>query len=108
MKIPIEVKIGGHKVTVELISAFEEGRKNVVGRAMHGSKKIILSQESRGEIHTESYTAENFLHELLHHIDLVYNVKLTEGQVRRLSEGLFQVLVDNDLDFKTHSSLFKR
>ena len=100
MKIPEFLKIGGHRVEVEKNHLFRE-IDNCLGMSLTLEDKILLSSQEQGLLLSESAGAVNFLHEIFHWVDFVYlGRKLTEDEVRVLAEGFFQILRDNNLDFR--------
>lgn len=98
IKIPQTVKIGGHVYSVIPDYTFTE-RTDLLGDSCHTSARIRISKlNAYGEELAEREKEQTLIHEILHAIDKVYNdSKLDEGTVSRISEGIFQVLVDNDL-----------
>ena len=99
MRIPERVNVAGHIVRVECRDYVDRKNKLCVGRAFNMSKHIILGRFHDGRRICKSETEESFIHELLHHIDYKYNVKLKESQVNALASGIYQVFKDNKLRF---------
>ena len=106
MKIPELIKVGGM-----LIKIFYPTEpvifKNEKGEDTQADGKILISM---GEMHiagknvkennvyTKDYIGQVFMHEILHAIDYVYNSDhLSEDEIERLSQGLYQVLKDNKI-----------
>ena len=86
MKIPSVVKVGAHRVKVKYPYFFPDNAKDGVYNS--NVKTIYISGDCDPLI--------TFWHEVVHVVDEVYNNDgLTEEQVLRLSEGLYQVLADN-------------
>ena len=98
MKIPKSINVGGHTISVKQIKCFK-GNPGRLGTAYLTAKKIKLSRTCCGDKICQSVAEATFLHEIIHHIDAVYGIRINESQVRRLSEGLYQVLKDNKLRF---------
>lgn len=98
MKIPENIKIGGHKVKIGFVRKFSD-KPNSVGRSNFVRKRITLATHFHNVPMCESERAVALLHEIVHQTDDVYEAKLSENQVRRISQGLFQVLRDNKLRF---------
>lgn len=93
MKIPKTVKVGGHIYKVEITKTSEESKgHNNWGRTNHAKLKIYIDREL-----ATSKQEETYLHELVHAIDFHMGTKLKEEQVERFSNGLYQVLKDNNL-----------
>ena len=99
MKIPDKIKIGGHWVNVVRVESFD-GHDGMAGQAKHTKMEILLAEKCYGDEQAESNVAVGLLHEIVHHVDSLYQTGLKERQVDTLSEGLFQVLRDNELDFR--------
>ena len=100
MKIPNHLKIGGHKVEIKKNHLFRE-IDHCLGMTLELEDKILLSSKEQGIPLSEAPEAVNFLHEIFHWVDIVYlGRKLTEDEVKVLAEGFFQVLRDNELNFK--------
>ena len=100
MKIPGFLKIGGHRVTVEKNHLFKE-IDHCLGMSLCLEDRILLSPQEQGILLSEVAGAVNFLHEIIHWVDDVYlGKKLSEDEVKVLAEGFFQVLRDNDLNFR--------
>jgi len=84
MIIPDTVKVGGYvyKVIRDKKLAKLNGEANHEKLTIHLDKGL-LKQVEEG----------TFIHEILHVVDSVFNNNsLTEAQVERLSEGLYQVI----------------
>jgi len=97
-KLPEKVKIGGHWYKVLHPYEFKE-RYDRYGHTNSGQKEIALSGvDGNGVKRTESSIIVTFIHEVLHGIDSLIDF-LPEGAeettVGRLSEAIYQVLVDN-------------
>lgn len=96
MKIPSKVKIGGHWYNIIFPYKFIE-RADVDGYTDHDILEIkIADGDGLDQRLAESKIIEIFFHEIIHAIDHVYNAgALSEETVKRLGQGLYQVLVDN-------------
>ena len=95
MKIPDKIKVGGHDYKV-VWDDEKLSNDNFTGLACHRELIIYLCKTYRGDKLAKSVIEETLLHEIIHTIDVVYNNHLlSEDSVDRLSEGLYQVLVDN-------------
>jgi len=91
MRIPKTVKIGGYtyKVIIRVIDKHEKA----IGRGDNNMLEILIEKNIPNQKQEEV-----FIHEVLHAIDYVYNsLALKEGEVERLSEGLYQVFKDNKI-----------
>ena len=101
MEIPEKIKVAGHWVEVKRDYKYKE-RGDLLGQAKYSGNTITLIERREGTVDevAESSEAENFLHEMFHHVNCKYNNNdLKEEQVGRLAVGLFQVLRDNKLKF---------
>jgi hypothetical protein len=100
MKIPDYLKIGGHKVKIDKNYMFREIDNNL-GLSLLLEDKILLGSQSQGIPLSDTTNCVNLMHEIFHWIDFVYlGKKLSEDEVKVLAEGFFQVLRDNELDFR--------
>lgn len=97
--IPKEVKIGGSKYKVKLINTFIEQSKNLLGLSCVPQKEIIISKVFNDNIRDIRKIHESFLHECLHMVEFEWNLDIDHPVLTQLSVGLYQVLVDNDLQF---------
>jgi len=98
MKIPKQIKIGGHTYKVKEDHKFVE-RSDLLGLCDHYQRIIFITPfDVNGAKRGRTGIEETFIHELLHAVDEIYNSKkLEEDTVKRISEGLYQVFKDNDL-----------
>ncbi len=98
MNIPETLKVGGHIFKVIRNYKFKE-RTDVDGQSDLDLLEIRLKDKdlSGNELHQER-KEQIFLHEVLHCIDDIYNGnELEEKEVKRMSNGLYQVLKDNEM-----------
>lgn len=98
MKIPDKIKIGGHLYKVIFPYTFIE-RHDIDGLVDQDTLEIRLSGgDGTGQKLAKSKIEEHFFHEIIHGIDDVYNANgLDEPTIKRLGQGLYQVLTDSDL-----------
>ncbi|MDO9575364.1 MAG: hypothetical protein Q7J55_02415 [bacterium] len=91
-----KIRIGGHWYKVIFPYIFKED-KQLWGQTDHATQEMRISdQDGAGNKLTQSKVEEIFTHEILHGVDYIYNGdKLDEDTIKRMSEGLYQVLVDN-------------
>jgi hypothetical protein len=88
MKIPSELKIGGHKVTVEIVKDLEE-----CGNWDVKASKIQIS----GTLPKDQQEA-TLIHEILHAMNVTFVSNNTaHAFMESLSEQLYQVLSDNKM-----------
>lgn len=94
--IPKTLKVGGHKYTI-LIEFIHDS--NLAGICNHQTHVIKITPFTHtGEERARSNIEATFIHELLHIVNETYNAgKLNESTITRLSEGLYQALVDNGI-----------
>ena len=90
MKIPNKIKICANTFTINRGSFRTESEQDG-GSCEWEENKIFIADDM-----PEDREATIFLHEILHGL----NIYLTEEQVTYLSEGLMQVIRDNNLDFR--------
>jgi len=87
MKIPNVLKIGGHYITVNVTPDVPNdncGQFDI-------KKNLILLHENQEQTQLEA----SLIHEILHAL----NICLDEREVEFLSQGLYQVIKDNNLVF---------
>ena len=102
MHIPKTVKVAGHILDVSLPPFIDGGDSE--GEYESGLSTLFIAERTMSGEKAINQTAQVkdacFIHELLHAIDDVYNnAALPEEQIHRLSEGLYQVIIDNPLIF---------
>lgn len=97
-QLPKSVKVGGHTYRVLFPYGFRE-RTDLAGQTDHQLLEMRIAEvDSSGNVRAPTTVEETFIHELLHAVDRVYNGhSLSEEQVMRLSEGLYQTLKDSGL-----------
>jgi len=105
MHIPKTVKVGGHITEIELVNTIDNGKTS--GMYIYRQDKILLAKKVSIDdskkliVVNKASMYATFLHELQHAIDFVYNSDgLPENKIDRLSEGLYQVIVDNPSIFE--------
>ena len=96
MKIPKKLKILGHWFRVQLV---ETEIIPGLGGDFQGRYNLIRIAQNQAE----SQRAEVFLHEIMELISVSLELGIEHPQISALSEGLFQVLRDNCLDFSDKS-----
>jgi len=96
MKFLKKIKIAGHeyKIIYPCNSITKDG---AVGTASHDFDEIKICEKYKNKrARVNSEIEETLLHEILHCVDRTYNnAMLSENQINRLSQGLYQVLKDN-------------
>jgi len=105
MKIPNLLKVGGMLMKVifpteQTTYKDEKGETALAdGSALMCTGKIeIADRNAEGSIYIEDYVGQIFMHELMHAVDYVYNSdSLSEDEIERLSQGLYQVFKDNKI-----------
>ena len=97
VKIPKTIKVAGHTVKILNNYKFHE-RRDVDGHSNLSDNYMILGDD----VKSESERAMIFLHEICHFVLYRYlgdSSFLSERDIQSLTEGIFQVLRDNKLDF---------
>ena len=99
MRLPKTIKIGGHQYRVIFPYIFTE-RNDRTGDCDFSGKIIRIVEAVGGEKRSDSAIVTTLIHEILHAIDNVTGQKMfdtTNGEdmIDGLSEGIYQVLVDN-------------
>jgi hypothetical protein len=98
MKIPDKIKIGGHEFKVE------QEENSLLGMRGYNKLTKTIIIEAGGDIATTT-TEEQLLNSILGAITLNYTLKVDMPVLHTLSECLYQVLRDNDLDFRSKPKL---
>ncbi len=100
MKFPKSIKVIGHDIEIKKRKRFIAEKGNVYGRSRLCQAQIIIAERDRWKNKiSEDYQKNTFLHEIVHHINDKQETHLTERQVSRLTDGLYQVLKDNKIRF---------
>lgn len=96
MKLPKEVKVGGHIYKIIFPYVFRE-RVDFLGQCDSDKNEIRIREIANGGVKiANSRIEEVFWHELLHAIDNTFSGEnLDEDIIKRLASGLYQVLSDN-------------
>ena len=94
MQIPEKIKIGGQMYSVGFYDTVDEDDKNIDGKIIYDSQLIRLGKNQHPE-----YSAKVFLHEVIHGVFDFLCYEQDENKVERLTNVLYQVLVDNKLHF---------
>ncbi len=95
MRIPKVVKIMGHEYAISMTPRLfaSDATSGVCDTARH---TITLDENF-----AESHVAETFLHEILEGLNYHLELELKHAKLNALSEGLFQVLRDNKLSWRS-------
>jgi hypothetical protein len=94
MRLPTTFHILGHDVTVYRVKT-----------GFYTSKKLAECNDETGEIHVKegllpSIEEMTVLHEVIHMIDGLMDIGLSEDQTSQLGNGLYQFLHDNNFDVR--------
>lgn len=92
MLIPDSVKIGPKVFRVERPEVVVDGASSLWGQCDHSECWIKVANKLADE-----QAVATLLHEVIHELDVQYDLGLKESQVRRLAYGLLSFLKDNDL-----------
>ena len=92
MKIPSEVKVGPYIYKVSIVDIVDKNNPEYIGTAQHDYDKEIRLCSDLDRDKMESV----FLHELIHCVDAIFRIGLTEEQVHQLEAGLYMVLKQNN------------
>ena len=71
-----------------------------MGEAANITNTIVVADNCHKQKMADEHLASTLLHEIMHHIDFKHDIKIGHKKLRMLETGLFQVLRDNDLDFR--------
>ncbi len=96
IKVPRELKVGGliYKVIYRPLLSKDEGVRGLINH-----RKELIQIEPENPLDQRSST---LYHEVIHLIDTVFALDMTEESTERLANGLFQVLSSSfgiDLDW---------
>ena len=96
MKIPGEIKIGGHVYAVQDHDFMED---DCMGQFFDAAKKIVLRNiDFTGKELPLSYKWNTFIHEVLHAIDFLHGESIfnrNEDSIDAYGDAVYQILVDN-------------
>jgi len=96
MKIPNKIKVAGHWYKIKWD---DKGlaKEYLIGQTNNDFKEIRICRHFKSKrARAKSEIEETLMHEILHAVDKNYNdASLSEKEVNRLSQGLYQVLKDN-------------
>ncbi len=93
IKVPSKVQVGGHWYAIKFDPDIKDDGYH--GTTNYRKQEIALNPERPG-----SQMEETLVHEFLHVADEVYcNHKATEELIDSLSQGLYQVLKQLDIEF---------
>jgi len=95
MKIPDTVKIIGHDYKISYDPHLFRDESTGGGTSCANGLSIVLACDS-----LESNMAEIFLHEIIEQIKYRLQIELDHDDLSALSEGLFAVIRNNNLDFR--------
>ena len=94
MKIPEFIKIGGHTITVRLVFP-----SDITNSGSYSSYYNLIRLESDYDTPEDSL-AETFLHEIIEGIKNLNNLKVEHTELSVISESLFAVIRNNNLDVR--------
>lgn len=93
MQIPDTLNVLGQTVTIRMLSDVDMAGNCGLSQAYSNSIKINNSLPSDKQGHT-------FVHELLHQLDDMCKLKLKHDTLDVLSMAMYQVLKENNINFK--------
>ena len=93
MIIPNKLKFGGHSIPIE-----GHGKKQNEKQGYYDMTHDFISIVNDMDL-SESIIAEIFMHEIIEMINHRYGLELQHKTIIILSETLFSVMRDNNLDF---------
>jgi hypothetical protein len=100
MKIPKWIKVGQQrlKIVVRDVVKARNGEE-ILGMTLTSVSVIEIGRTYHGKVCPEDSLADTIFHEIIHSVNSIYGIGLTERQVIGLSGGLLAVIRDNKLDF---------
>ena len=93
MKIPDKIKVGGHWITIEKVG--DKELESDLGSFNNWYQLIRINKTDTDE----NLQAETFLHEILEAIKKKFEIETKHQDLTIISEILFQIIRDNNLDF---------
>ena len=96
MKIPKHLKVGGHNILVQRHTP-EQNEKSGFYDMKFDSISLTTDKNVVGR---ESREAEIFFHEIIERINYTYELDIRHSSVCTLSEELFAIIRNNNLDFR--------
>ena len=94
MAIPKSLKILGHQYEI-IINDENQSANSNFGTYWAKHNRIWINSQI-----CEQQQKSTLIHEILEAINFLEDIKLKHEQITRLEAGLYQVLKDNNLDFK--------
>ena len=94
MEFPESVKIGAHDWKVTINPNYYKDSGHTGTCAMH-AQHIIIDGAA-----TDSYQEEVLLHEIIEAINYMYELELPHNKITTLGNTLYQVLKENDINFR--------
>jgi hypothetical protein len=85
------LKIGGHDYAIRYHEAWGAAHSQTLGSVVFERGEILLDTDP-----CESRRDETLIHEILEVLNYHHELSLPHPHITTLSEGLYQVLVDND------------
>lgn len=98
MYIPDKVKIGYKDYAVKTIGQLDDGVRELYGSVDYDNELIRLC--NRYSVNQQKCA---LIHEIIHAIDDMYHIGLSEKQVVKFAKGLYQVIKDNPEMLKEES-----
>ncbi len=92
MKIPKQIKIGGH-----IFKVIIEDRDNVGADGKLGSCKASINKIWLDIKQPQTQMESTLLHEIIEALNWQMNIGISEEKICQLEAGLYQTLKDNDL-----------
>lgn len=90
MIIPKEIKVAYKNYSIEKVNNLNDGVNLLYGQCKYDEEKILLA-----EAYSKNQQECTLIHELIHAIDDIFSIGVTEEQVLKLGKGFYQVIKDN-------------
>lgn len=90
MKIPGKIKVLYKEYTVEETANLHDNGGDLYGQIHYLSEKIFLNVDA-----SEEQKKSTLLHELIHALDEMYDIRLKEKQVKKLGNAFYMLQKDN-------------
>lgn len=100
MKIPKVIKAFSREFKV-INDEYTSSKTNCWGQVDFRKDEIIFPE--RGKDFSIGQEKTVLMHELLHIVDVTFNLELSEDQVQRIAAGITTIIHDNKLDFSSNA-----
>lgn len=90
MRIPKKVKILYKNYIIEKQKNLHDENGDLYGQICYLPERILLNEDS-----SEEQQRATLIHEMIHGMDEMFNIRLKERQVEKLGNALYMLIEDN-------------